>query len=131
MPGNPLKLIADQSQPQITTENFTDATWLIQHDAPGYQLDFSPLESDDSPMYLRNCKRYGASDIAIEICLQSMNASFIACNPEFSSITYPSVECMPTEYNRCQSVLIEHDRLAARRAPKHEIDHLRTSSHNS
>jgi len=80
MPGNPSNLVPDDSQPQITTDNFTDATSFIQYDAPGYQLDFSPIESDDPPMYWGNCKRYGAKDIAIELCLQTVNASIMAGN---------------------------------------------------
>ena len=134
MPGNPSTLIPDTSQPQITAENFPDATSFIQHDAPGYQLDFSPIKSDGPPIYLRNCKRYGASDVAIEICLQNVNGSFMAGNSDFSSITYNSVEFMSPEYCGGQWMLIEHDkhdRLAARRGPKHELDHLRTSSYNS
>ena len=73
-------LVADPSQPQITTANFTGATSFVLHDAPGYQLDFSPIQNDDPPMYLSDCKVYGTSSIAIQLCLQSVNASFIAGN---------------------------------------------------
>jgi len=79
LPGTPANLVPDLSQPDITTENYTDATSFIQHDAPGYQLDFSPLEpADVPPMYLSDCRLYGTSQSAIEICLKSANTSFIA-----------------------------------------------------
>lgn len=128
MPGSPSKISADRSQPQITTQNFTDATSFIQHDAPGYQLDFHPIENDDPPMSLTDCKLYGTSSIAIQICLQQVNASFIAGNLQFSSITHCSVEFVSRGYNGGR-IVFKHDKLGARGAPKYENDHLRTSSY--
>ena len=78
LPGTPEKLVAGFTQLQITTENFTDATWFIQHDAPGYQIDFSAIEREVPPMHVSDCKLYGASSSAVQICLKSVNTSFMA-----------------------------------------------------
>lgn len=78
LPGTPGNLVADSEPPNITTANYSDATTFKQFDAPGYQLDFSPIEPDDPPLEVRDCRVYGVSSYAIQICLKNVNNSFMA-----------------------------------------------------
>jgi len=81
LPGTPAKLVTDPSQPVLTTENYTTAVSVVQHDAPGYQLDFLPIEGDIPPMLLTDCHLYGTTQNAIQICLKRVEASFVASGP--------------------------------------------------
>jgi hypothetical protein len=79
LPG-PMALIEfDPSQPVVTTDQYPVATAYIQNDAPGYQIDFEPIDYEhDPPMTLDDCKVYGTNTIAVQICLKKVNSSFLA-----------------------------------------------------
>jgi hypothetical protein len=63
----------------LTDSNYTNADTFITIDAPGYQLDFGPLEPDDPPVTLQDCRVYGYNELAVEICLKKTdNSTFIA-----------------------------------------------------
>ena len=78
MPGRAVNIVRDPSEPSVTTENFTDATALIQYDAPGYQVEFSQIQATSPAMTLNDCRLYGISDVAIQICMMNENSSFLA-----------------------------------------------------
>lgn len=105
LPGSPGKIVPDLSQPDLTPENFTNAISFIQHDAPGYQLDFSPIQSDVPPMVLSDCRLYGTSQFALEICLKSVNTSFIAGTSNPGLFAYASLESMSRLHTSQQRVL--------------------------
>jgi len=131
MPGTPEKLVSDQSQPSITTDNFTQAVSFIQHDAPGFQIDFFPVDLDDPPISLQgDCKLYGVSNIAIQICLKAVNNAFVAGKPAPSCcFTDASMERLPAD-NDGRVCMFEHDRLAAKRSREYENGHHTASSDN-
>lgn len=78
MPGRAATIVSDPSGPAITTTNFTDALSLIQKDAPGYQIEFAPIQSVNQPMTLGDCHLYGYPAVAVQICLMKANSSFLA-----------------------------------------------------
>jgi hypothetical protein len=78
LPGTPGNVVANLEPPNITTANYSDATSFEQFDAPGYQLDFSNIEPDDPPLEVRDCRVYGTSSYAIQLCLKSVNNSLMA-----------------------------------------------------
>jgi hypothetical protein len=79
LPG-PMALIEfDPSQPVVTADQYPVATAYIQNDAPGYQIDFEPIDYEhDPPMTLDDCKVFGTNTIAVQICLKKVNSSFLA-----------------------------------------------------
>jgi len=80
-PG-PLKLVKfDPSVPAITPSDFPNAKAYIQKDAPGFQVDFYPLEQSDPPMTLADCRIYGLSFITLQLCLKSVDSSILAGSP--------------------------------------------------
>ena len=105
MPGTPAKIIPVRSLPQATNGNFTNAISFIQHDAPGYQLDFSPIERDCPPMYSRDCRLYGTSSNAIQLCLKCVNASFMAGTPNPSNLLTVAWNACPESAQKKQSCL--------------------------
>jgi hypothetical protein len=78
MPGRAVNIVRDPSEPSVTTENLTDATALIQYDAPGYQVEFSQIDPPSPAMTLNDCRLYGISDVAIQICMMKEDSSFLA-----------------------------------------------------
>src|SRR5579859_4336022 len=76
LPGGMDGILFDASQPPFTSRNYTDAVSLIQYDAPGYQIDFMPIDLEADPaITLEDCKLYGVS---LQICLKKVNEWFIA-----------------------------------------------------
>jgi hypothetical protein len=79
MPGRAVDVVLGPSEPLVATENYTDALSLIQYDAPGYQIEFSPVDpAGQPPMTLNDCRLYGISNVAIQICLLNEDFSFFA-----------------------------------------------------
>ena len=79
LPG-PMALIDfGPSLPTITADQYPDATSYIQNDAPGYQIDFEPIDYEHDPsITLDDCKVFGVHTIAVQICLKKVNSSFLA-----------------------------------------------------
>ena len=99
LPGLMNTIEFDPSQPSITTSSFPDAVSFIQNDAPGYQLDFVPINIEtDPPITSDDCQVYGISSLAIQICLKRVDTSFMAGIFPTETITHTSVECVPCEY---------------------------------
>ena len=94
MPGRAATVVLDTSVAPITDQNFTNALSLVQHDAPGYQIDFEPVQSVDPVMTLDDCRLYGVDMVSIQICLKKANSSLIA-GSVFPFITiYSSLACV-------------------------------------
>jgi len=111
MPGMAAAILPDASEPPITAENFTNALSLIQHDAPGYQVEFSPIQLPIPTMTLSDCRLYGISYVAIQICLRNQGSSFIA-GTLFPFLSFDSsMECLSVKSVDTKQ-LLEYHRLA-------------------
>jgi hypothetical protein len=98
LPGLLSTIAYNLSQPSITSGSFPEAVSFIQNDAPGYQLDFVPINIEtDPPMTSDDCQVYGISSLAVQICLKKADTSFMAGMSPTETITYTSVECMSYE----------------------------------
>lgn len=80
LPGALASVQFDPTQPNITSEDYTTATAFRQDDAPGYQIDYSPITSADPSMTLDDCRVYGVSFVAVQLCLKASNSSLLAGN---------------------------------------------------
>ena len=79
LPGPTSIIRFDPTSPNITESDYPDATSFIQQNAPGYQIDFYPIdETKDPPVTLADCRVYGLSALAIQICLKQSNSSLLA-----------------------------------------------------
>jgi len=65
--------------PPITKDEHPKASVWIQNDAPGYQLDFYPIDPVTDPsLTLDDCQLYGIPEMAVQVCLKAENGSFLA-----------------------------------------------------
>ena len=80
LPGGFGKIHFDTTLPHITMHNFTDAGTFIQADAPGYQVDFAPVDDSVDPhLELKpDCRVLGLPQVALLVCLKEANSSLIA-----------------------------------------------------
>jgi hypothetical protein len=79
VPGVPSYIRFDPSTPNITGSDFPEATSFIQQNAPGYQIDFSAIDVNNDPLVtLADCRVYGLSFLALQICLKQANNSMLA-----------------------------------------------------
>jgi hypothetical protein len=82
LPGSMTSIVLDPNQPPISKQDFPSAVSYIQNDAPGYQLDFYPIDAINDPsMTLDDCRVYGVAIIAIQICLKETRGSLLAGTP--------------------------------------------------
>lgn len=73
--------LAELTSSVCDTVRWAEAGTLIQYDAPGYQIDFSPIdEIRDPAVTLEDCHVYGLEGLAIQLCLKQSNSSIIAGN---------------------------------------------------
>jgi hypothetical protein len=79
LPGLPSYIHFDPTTPNLTATEYPDATTFIQQNAPGYQLDFSDIDVNKDPsVTLEDCRVYGLSILALQICLKQDNNSMLA-----------------------------------------------------
>ena len=79
LPGPLSTVLFDPDMPNITESDSPAATYFIQNDAPGYQVDFQPIdENKDPPIVLADCRVFGLSIAAVQICLKAANSSLLA-----------------------------------------------------
>jgi hypothetical protein len=79
IPGPTSIIRFDPTSPNITDSLFPDASAFIQYDAPGYQIDFYPIdEMSDPTMTLNDCHVYGLDGLAVQLCLKQSNSSLLA-----------------------------------------------------
>lgn len=81
IPGPTSVIQFDPAQPNITASLLPAASAVIQYDAPGYQIDFSPIDYQNAPpITLEDCHLYGIDGLAMQLCLKDFNGSIIAGN---------------------------------------------------
>ena len=79
LPGALSNVVFETDMANITNSDYPTATTFIQNDAPGYQIDFYPIdESKDPPVTLDDCRVFGIPSNAIQLCLKAINNSFLA-----------------------------------------------------
>jgi hypothetical protein len=77
LPGPMTVVLFDKTMPPIEKENFTEANAYIVHDAPGYQIDYSPVLATDPALQEDDCQQYGMPWAAIVICVKQVGDGFI------------------------------------------------------
>jgi hypothetical protein len=79
IPGPSATIRFDPTSPNITDSLYPEAAAFIQYDAPGYQIDFYPIdETQDPAITLDDCHVYGFSGLAIQLCLKQSNSALLA-----------------------------------------------------
>jgi hypothetical protein len=79
IPGSMSSIDLDPNQPTIAKQDYPKAISYIQNDAPGYQLDFYPIDRvNDVSMTLDDCRVYGVDRVAIQVCLKETGGSLLA-----------------------------------------------------
>jgi hypothetical protein len=79
LPGSMSSIVLDPNEPPIGKEEYPNAISYIQDDAPGYQLDFYPIDRINDPnMTLNDCRVYGVDIVAVQICLKATGGSMLA-----------------------------------------------------
>lgn len=64
-------IVLDPTQKVVTGNDYPGALASIQDNAPGYQLDFYPIDTVDDPyMTLDDCQLYGVDFLAVQVCLK-------------------------------------------------------------
>jgi hypothetical protein len=77
LPGPTSVIHFDPTSPNITDSLFPEASTFIQYDAPGYQIDFHPIDKNDPVMTIGDCHVYGLPGLALQLCLKQSNSSLI------------------------------------------------------
>jgi hypothetical protein len=73
-------VVQDPDLPAIDQGNFSDGTAIIVNDAPGYQIEYSPVTTTDPEVLSTDCRIYGVDGAALIICIKSAGSSLIAGN---------------------------------------------------
>jgi len=71
-------IVLDPTQPIITANEYPNALAYIQDDAPGYQIDFYPINRQTEYLDLDDCRLYGVDLMALQVCLKAENNSILA-----------------------------------------------------
>jgi len=72
-------IVLDPSQPVLTKDDYPNALAYIQDQAPGYQIDFYPIDRVNDPyMTLDDCRVYGVDFLAMQVCLKETRGSMLA-----------------------------------------------------
>lgn len=103
IPGPITVVKFDSNSPPIGKDNFSDATAFIVNDAPGYQIEYSPVTSEDPPLLEIDCQMYGMPFAALLICVKQVGNSMIggALNHQDLNIELIlAVNACPTEIAR-------------------------------
>ena len=71
-----------QNATPITDDYSPYATTIVQKNAPGYQFDFYPIDSQRDPaIILNDCRVFGIPIVALQLCLKKTNdSSLVAGN---------------------------------------------------
>ena len=79
VPGTMRTILLDPSLPPLSSANFTDAFSYIQNDAPGYQVEFTSTDPDESSFDLgHDCRVFGIDILGMQICLKKERDFLIA-----------------------------------------------------
>jgi hypothetical protein len=94
LPGSMMTVLLNESQTLPNDSSYPDTTTFIVNDAPGYQLDFYPIDTEtDPPMTLDDCRVYGMTYMALNICLKQVGDTIMSGTSSFLK-TYKSLEFM-------------------------------------
>jgi hypothetical protein len=129
LPGPTSVIHFDPTSPNITEALFPEASTFIQYDAPGYQIDFHPIDENDPVMIIGDCHVYGLPGLALQLCLKQSNLSLITGNVSLNSAD-SSLEFM-SNVLRNQRPVSQHNRMANKRPLQHKNDNLKTKSNNN
>jgi hypothetical protein len=78
LPGSMATILLDPNEPAITPLTYPNAIAYIQNDAPGYQLDYYPVDVAAPGITLDDCRVYGLDYLALQICLKERDSSLLA-----------------------------------------------------
>ena len=74
MPGSMMVVSLDNDTTLPSDSSYPEAISYIQNDAPGYQLDFYPIDTAVNPaMTMEDCRIYGYNSMALNICIKQVN----------------------------------------------------------
>jgi hypothetical protein len=83
----------DPNVTSVPSDAYPEAITYIQNDAPGYQIDFYPIDMQKESIALSDCRVYGLNSLAIQVCLKQTNNSFLA-GTSHSNETNGRMECV-------------------------------------
>src|SRR5271156_837147 len=73
IPGSMSSIVLDPNQTVLSQNDYPGALASIQDNAPGYQLDFYPIDRVNDPyMTLDDCQLYGVDFLAFQVCLKEV-----------------------------------------------------------
>ena len=131
IPGSMASIVLDPSQPIISQDDYPNALAYIQTDAPGYQIDFYPIDRVNDPyMTLDDCRVYGVDFLAIQICLKETNGSMLVGNLFSNSMALTNSLEFLSRGCRRTTFLSKHLRLAHLSPIQYQNDHLATHGIN-
>jgi hypothetical protein len=101
----------------VSTMDSPLATTFIEKNSPGYQIEFSPIDSTMDPaITLEDCQVFGIPFMAFQFCLKQSNdsKSLLAGTPAVR-LAYCSMESLSL-FRRSRNELPKHHRLAHNRS---------------
>jgi hypothetical protein len=78
IPGPLSNILFDPSVPNLNVTDYPTATSFIQFDAPGYQIEYCPIDPKDPAFTLDDCRVHGGGTLAVNICMKNVNSSLLA-----------------------------------------------------
>ena len=94
LPGGMGIVEFDTNLPTIGKDNFSDATAFVVNDAPGFQIEYSPIDGD-LVLEEDDCRVYGTDTVALQICVKQTASGLVGgkdSNPRMRLML--SIECM-------------------------------------
>lgn len=113
-PGPISTILFDPTLPNITSSEYSEATSYIQEDAPGYQLEFYPIDEADPVLTIDDCRVYGVSVFAFQICLKKTNSSLLVG-------IYISLRGLNLAWNPCPSAVAANNGCLNSTAWQHDV----------
>lgn len=92
-PGSMRNILLDPKLPPIGSNEYPGANSYMQNDAPGYQIDYAPLDPSDPTFSPTDCQVFGIDMMAIQICLKTTQSSLLA-GTCFVVVVNSRLECL-------------------------------------
>jgi len=107
----------------VTTSDYPNVRTFIQEDAPGFQVDFYPLNGSNPALTLDDCRMYGnLSFIDIQLCLKSVSdSSFIAGHTRLISRADNSMVFLPVDPTTGANLFKQHNLACASSLQHHDV----------
>jgi hypothetical protein len=109
--------------PSVPDSDSPLSTTIIQKNAPGYQMDFYPVDPQIDPaITLADCQTFGIPIAALQICLKKTNDSSLLAG--ITLATNGSSHSMdPLSFPSCSAdQLFKYNELAYKRSDQHQND---------